>query len=68
MISIKGTNANCSVQKLFEDEESSKAMDYYRELASEGLAVQYTRLKDKTVKEYTEDLNARVKKILNPSA
>jgi putative ribosome biogenesis GTPase RsgA len=69
MISIKGLKNNgvCAIHKLFENEESTKAMEYYKELAAQGYTVEYTSKPEMTIEQYSKNLDERVKKILGNS-
>jgi len=61
MIKVKGFNQNesVSVEKIFESEDSEKAMIYYKELSNEGLTVVFTNFRDMKIKDYLDELNKR---------
>ena len=60
MILIKGFTGKAVIEQAFDDNMSKEAFIYYKELTAQGIAVQYTNMKDKTLEEYLDSIKVKL--------
>ena len=63
MILIKGFTGFSTIERIFKDEDKNKAFEYYKELAAQGIAVQYTNMKEQSQDEYLDSLLVKLKEL-----
>ena len=63
MILVKGFTGTGVIEKIFEDKNSKEAVLYYKELSAQGMVVQYTNMKEKSLDEYLCSVKEKIEEL-----